>query len=294
VVSTVETSVLVVVISAVDVGSSDSRASVSSVVAGADVVLDNRGSKSTGSRGNGSDFRVTEAIVALVALPELHAGALGVAVGRAGTVALLLLVVLGHEELEGDGNQEEEASKLLVCNGECRMVQDLRSNNGNSEAGSVELADGSERSRIGDLVSLTVAAETLLGRGGSVTKRSLNVSRARRCTIACEDSNSNHATAAKEIENYSEESKDLLSAEAACQQDSEDGVEDNGARNALDGLLPAWDCDIAVSLDSEEVAVDSKNDSSAAECERVDQGRAKAQDSTANSHCEGSWVSKKK
>jgi hypothetical protein len=109
VVSTVKTSGLVVVINAADMGSSDSGASVGSVVAGTDVVLDNRGSKTTGSRGNGSDLWVTEVVVAtLVALPELHAGALGVTVGWAGSVALLLLVVLGHEHLEGDGDQEEE------------------------------------------------------------------------------------------------------------------------------------------------------------------------------------------
>jgi hypothetical protein len=89
------------------VGRRNSRASVRSVVRRADVVLDNRGSE-TSLSGHGSDFRVNSA-VALVALPKLHAGALGVAVGGARTVALLLLVVLGHEELEGDGDEEEEA-----------------------------------------------------------------------------------------------------------------------------------------------------------------------------------------
>jgi hypothetical protein len=87
----------------------NSRASVRSVVRRADVMLNDRGSETTLS-GHGSDFRVDSA-VALVALPELHARALGVAVGRAGAVALLLLVVLGHEELEGDGDEEEEAGR---------------------------------------------------------------------------------------------------------------------------------------------------------------------------------------
>jgi hypothetical protein len=85
----------------------NSRASVRGVVRRADVMLDNRSSE-TSLSGHGSDLRIDSAI-ALVALPELHAGALGVAVGRTGTVALLLLVVLGHEELEGDGDEEEEA-----------------------------------------------------------------------------------------------------------------------------------------------------------------------------------------
>lgn len=114
-VSTVQGTSLVVVINAVGVGHADSRAGVSSVVAGADVM--SRDSKTArGDRGSGN-FGVLETAVALVALPELDAGALGVAVGWAGTIALLLLVVLGHEELEGDGNQEEDAGGELVRGG---------------------------------------------------------------------------------------------------------------------------------------------------------------------------------
>jgi hypothetical protein len=93
-------------------GSSNSGASVRGVMRRANIVLDSRGLKTSSSRGS-SDFGVTQtavALVALVALPELHAGTLGVAVGRAGTVALLLLVVTRHEELEGDGDEEEEAT----------------------------------------------------------------------------------------------------------------------------------------------------------------------------------------
>jgi hypothetical protein len=174
------------------------------------------------------------------------------------------------------------------------MMVDLRSDNGNSEAGSVELADGSKGSRVCDLVALVVAAETLLGTSRSITKRSLDVSAARGCTITGEDGDGNHGTTAEKIEDYSEKSEDLLSAEAACQQDSEDGVEDNGTRHALDGLLPAWDSDIAVGLNSQEVGVDSKDDSSAAECERIDECRAEPQDRAADSHCEGICVITKK
>jgi hypothetical protein len=90
-------------------GSSNSGASVRGVMRRANIVLDSRGLKTSSSRGS-SDFGVTQTAVALVALPELHAGTLGVAVGRAGTVALLLLVVTRHEELEGDGDEEEEAT----------------------------------------------------------------------------------------------------------------------------------------------------------------------------------------
>jgi len=112
VISTVQGTGLVVVINAVGMGHADSGAGVSSVVAGAHVM--GRDSKTARSDRGSGNLGVLETAVALVALPEFDAGALGVAVGGAGTVALLLLVVLGHEELEGDGDQEEEAGGELV------------------------------------------------------------------------------------------------------------------------------------------------------------------------------------
>jgi hypothetical protein len=110
VVSTAESLVVVLVAS---VRSSNSGAGVSSVVGWANIV--SRSSKTTGSNGDGADFRVAKTLGAAVALPELNAGALGVAVGRTRTVALLLLVVAGKEHLEWDGDKEEEAVVLLVC-----------------------------------------------------------------------------------------------------------------------------------------------------------------------------------
>lgn len=88
--------------------SSDSGASVGSVVAWANIVT--RSGETASSNGSSGDFGVTETTVAArVALPELDAGALGVAVCGAGAVALLLLVVLVDEQLERDGDEEEEA-----------------------------------------------------------------------------------------------------------------------------------------------------------------------------------------
>lgn len=58
------------------------------------------------------------------------------------------------------------------------MENDLRSENGDSKAGSVELADGAEGSRVGVLVALAVAAKALLGVLVSITERSVDVSRA--------------------------------------------------------------------------------------------------------------------
>jgi hypothetical protein len=281
VVSAVERRLVVVV---AGTGSSDSGASVRGVVRWADVVLDSRGLKTGNSRGS-SDFRVTQFAVALVALPELHTGTLGVAVGRAGTVALLLLVVARHEELEGNRDEEEEATFNQHVAWFGGLEMDLRSDNSDGEAGGVELADGSERCRVCVLVALG-AAEAVLGGSVAVTKRCVDVARARRSAVAGQDSDGNHGTAAENIEEDCEERKDLLAAEAACQQDSEDGVENDGARETLDGLLPARNVAVAISLHREKVAVDAEDDSSAAELECVKQGRAEPQDDTADGHCE--------
>jgi hypothetical protein len=113
VVATVETTSLVVVVDAVGMGHANSGASVGSVVAWANVMVSGDSKTASGNRSSGY-FGVAETVVALVALPELHARTLGVAVGWAGSVALLLLVVLGHEQLEGDGDEEEEAVVELV------------------------------------------------------------------------------------------------------------------------------------------------------------------------------------
>jgi hypothetical protein len=73
----------------------------------------NRSGKTTGD-GDSADFGVAEALPALVALPELKTGALGVAVGGARAVALLLLVMAGEQDVQWDGDEEEEAGWMLV------------------------------------------------------------------------------------------------------------------------------------------------------------------------------------
>lgn len=146
---------------------------------------------------------------------------------------------------------------------------DLRSENGDGEAGSVELADGAEGGRVGVLVALIVAAKALLGVLVSVTERRLDVTGARRGTITGHDSDGNHGTAAEEVEDHCEHGEDGLSTEEAGQQDCKDGVENHSAGETLNGLLPSRDSDVAISLDREEVAVNAENDPSAAEFERI-------------------------
>jgi len=250
------------------VGSGNSGSSVGGVVAGAVVVGSSWGSKTTGGR-YGSDFRVTVLSnpVGLPALPELHAGTLGVAVGRTGTESLLLLVMAHQEDLDEGAEQEEEGA-----------------NNRDSEAGGVELADRAEGSRVGDLVTLAVGSKALLGVLRTITKGSLDVARAAGSTITGHDSDGNHGTAAKNIEEYAENGKDCLSTKAASQQDSEDAVQDDGSRETSDGLLPNRNVGITVGLDCEEVAVDAEYNGGAAELERIQRSRAKLQCSTTETH----------
>jgi hypothetical protein len=178
------------------VGSGNGGTGVGSVVAGAVVVGASRDSKAaSGSSGDGADFRVTVAsgAVSLAALPELHAGALGVAVVGTGAESLLLLVVLHKEDLEEGAKEEQESA-----------------DDGDGEAGSVELAGCAERRRVGNLVALTVGAEAFLGVGGTITKRSLDTTGAAGCAIAGKNGDGDHGAAAKDIKEYAEESEDFL------------------------------------------------------------------------------------
>jgi hypothetical protein len=113
--SVVSTAQVLVVVRAVvsRVRRRNSGACVRSVVGWAHIMR--RSSKATSGHRNGADFRVSEAGGALLALPELGlgAGALGVAVGRAGAEALLFLVVAACEQRHGDGEEEEEAGVVV-------------------------------------------------------------------------------------------------------------------------------------------------------------------------------------
>lgn len=248
------------------VGSVDSGASHVGIVALTVVTGTRSKSSVAGGRGSrdSSDFRVTELAVAILALPELAARATSVAVGGARAEALLLLVVTAKEHLHRNRKEEEEANE---CQSMCWLgvLRNLRSNDGDGETGSVEPAGGTERGRVSDLVTLTVAAKALLGGGGAVAKRSVDIARAAGSTVTGEDGDSDHGTAAKGVEDQAEQSKEGLAAEAAGEDNSRDGVEDSGSRETLNSLLPTRNRNITISLDGKEVGVDSKNDCGTAE-----------------------------
>ena len=275
-------------VAVVGVGRSDGRASVGSVVARAVVVGNSRGGKTTSSSGrDGANLRVAVASGpgGLLTLPELHAGTGGVAVAGAGTEGLLLLVVTHEEDLD-EGAEEEE-------NG---------ADDSDGHAGGVQLADCAEGGSIGDLVALAVGTKALLGAGRAVAEGSLDVALAAGCTVTSHNCDSDHGTTAEEVEEYAKESKDFLynelawfpsfmsnccshfSAEAACQQDSEDGVQDNGTGKTSDGLLPGRNACITISLYGKKVAVDAQNNRRTAKLERIQRSRAKLECSTAETH----------
>jgi hypothetical protein len=164
-------------------------------------------------------------------------------------------------------------------------VENLRSSNGDGKASSVESADGAQGSRVRPLVVVVRALEALLSVVWSVTERRLDVvALARVRAIAGKYSDGNHAAHAEHVHDEGEEREEGLAAEAACEDDRKDGVQDNCARDTLDGLLPAGNAIVAVGLHGEEVAVDTKDDTGAAESEAVDEGCAQAQGSAADSH----------
>lgn len=251
---------------------SNGGASVGSIVRCTVVVSSNWRRES--ARGwNSTDFRVTVAsgtVGFAVALPELDARALGVAISGARTKCLLLLVVAAETHLNKGRDEEEQGS-----------------DDSDSKASSVQSTDGAEAGRIGDLVTLSVAAESLPRVCWSVAERSTDIARAAAGTVAGENGDCDHGTTAEDIEEYAQQGEDGLSTNEAGQEDSEYGIQNDTTRQAGDGLLPNGDGYIAVSLNGKEVAVDAKNDTSAAKLEGVEGCRAKLQRSTTKGHGEG-------
>lgn len=91
-----------------------------------------------GSETAGGEFGI--AILGL-ALPELALwGAGGVAVVGGGTECFLFLVVADETEFYEDGEEEEDAGLVSLMFLDRESRQDLRSDDGNGEAGGVESA----------------------------------------------------------------------------------------------------------------------------------------------------------
>lgn len=128
------------------------------------------------------------------------------------------------------------------------VVDNLRSNDSDGEASRVEPAGGAEGRCVCNLVTLIIATEALSGVAGPVANGSVDIAGAARCTIASENGNGDHSTAAENVKDQAEKGEEGLAAKAAGEDNCGDGIEDSRTGHALYGLLPTGNGDIAVSL----------------------------------------------
>jgi hypothetical protein len=175
--------------------------------------------------------------------------AFGVVVLGAGTVSLLLLVVL-HEDKLHDGSEQEEDG----------------TNDGKGKDGSGELASSAETG----VVVVSALSEGNGVTSGSVTEGSSDIVGAAVGSLAGQDSNGDEATHAEDIEDQTENAKGGDSSQAASQENSAHGVQSNDARETLNCLPSGGDVKVVVCKDGQEVREDADDGSSTAEAECVE------------------------
>lgn len=192
-----------------------------------------------------------------VALPEwTTTGSAGVVVGWAWAVALLLLVVAGEKELDSGGDEKEE---------------DVDNRHG--EAGRVQAAHIAPVSSSRSGLTAEARAEGSVDDAFACVGAMAGVVR-----DGCKASDEAN------VEDDGDESEESDAAQEERQEDAEDEVQAGGARHALNGLLPCWNVDVLVGQNREEVAVDTKDDSSAGELEETQASLAETEESTAECH----------
>jgi hypothetical protein len=231
------------------VGTDGGVARVSSVVRRTDGVANG---KRVGSGANDTllNIGVVGGNSLLLADEETASGsrAFGVVVLGAGTVSLLLLVVL-HENKLHDGSEKEEEG----------------TNDGKSEDGSVQLAGGAKAGVV--VVSTLGERNSIASR--SVTERSSDIAGAAVGSLAGQDSNGNEATEAEDIKEQTKNAKGSNASQAASQENSAHGVQSNDTRETLNCLPSGRDVKVVVCKDGQEVREDADDAGSTAECECV-------------------------
>ncbi len=189
----------------------------------------------------------------------LLAGTRGVVVGWAWAEALLLAVMTDKEHLHSCGDKKEESA-----------------NDGDGKCGCVESACKSEVDGISDVLALATAdairAKSVVCVRWAAANWGVDVALARVRTVACQNRDRNKSGGEEHVEDKGEEGEECDSAEAARQHDGEDQVENRGAGNTLNSLLPLCDGVVPVGLHGEEVAVDSEDDAGAKEDHNVEEG----------------------
>jgi len=175
--------------------------------------------------------------------------AFGVVVLGAGTVSLLLLVVL-HEDKLHDGSEEEENS----------------TNDGKGEDGSGELASSAETGVV--VVSSLSEGNGIAGR--SITKGSSDKASAAVGTLAGQDSNGDEATHAENVEDQTKNAESSDTSQAAGQENSTHGVQGDDTRQTLNCLPFGRNVKVVVCKDGQEVREDADDGGSAAESECIE------------------------
>lgn len=169
----------------------------------------------SGMRGpRGRHLRIPRALGSLVAAPEgLAARTLGVVVAGGGTVALLFLVMLDEQDVEGRTGEEQE--------------------------------DGEDRHRETRGVQCTdipvVAGARGLDVGGCSAERRIDDSGAGVGAVARVVGDGGKGADEQDVEEHAEEAEEGDPAETQGQDDAEDGVQRCGTGQACDGFLPGGD-----------------------------------------------------
>lgn len=199
---------------------------------------------SSNSSASGAELGVP---VDLLAVPEVALGGTGsVVVRRAGTEALLLLVLANKDDLHESGDDEEN-------NGDDR----------DGECGGVQTAGGTRGDRVGEVLALasadTVGTEAIrvVQPGVAAAERGVYDASTGAGAVAGQDGDGDEATDKENVQNDGGEGEEADSAEAAGEDNGSDGVEYGDTGNALDGLFPGRDALVAVCANAEEVGVDA-------------------------------------
>lgn len=243
--------------------SDSSAVSVRSVVAWADVMSVMVVTVSSNNASGGSrDSKTGLSVLGIgivgglgLALPELAvtSGTSSVAVGGRWAESLLALVVTVEEELYESRKEEDECA-----------------NDGNNEGSLLEPAGKTVVSLVGNVRAVeSIAALVGLAAAKRSVERLAAVALVR--TITGENSHRDESTHEEKIKEYAQEREDGLAAKETGQQNSEESVKDSSAGHTLNSLLPCWNVSVAISKHREEIAEDAQDNSSATECESVEE-----------------------
>ena len=225
-------------------GSCDGASGVASLVRRTEIVGVANSKATTNSSTSGTELSI---LVDLLAVPEVALGGTGsVVVRRAGTEALLLLVLANKDDLHESGNDEEN-------NGDDR----------DGEGGGVQTAGGTRGDSVGEVLALASAdavgteAIRVVQPGVAAAERGVYDASAGAGAVAGQDGDGDEATDKENVQNDGGEGEEADSAEAAGEDNGSDGVEYGDTGDALDSLFPGRDTLVAVCANAEEVGVDA-------------------------------------